>query len=82
MADWNQRGYLPTRFGPSFFELLHRTFERRKMAELSGDKALANKLKQRGTAMLAALKLPENNGPAPTYARLVDFEALIFKDER
>jgi hypothetical protein len=69
---WNRAGFLPLRHGPSYLELVHHTFQRRRIAELAGDVTFANQLKEVGNGLAAAVK--KNSA---SYSIIFAFETVV-----
>lgn len=74
LAAWNRAGYLPLVHGPSLLQLLHRAFERRRVAELSGDAELAARLAAVGRGLSASLA----HDPA-AVAAVFAFESVVLQ---
>jgi hypothetical protein len=74
LGKWNREGYLPLHRGPSFLELLHRTFERRRVAELTGDIELAKRLATVGQGLSETL-----NHNSASYTLLFAFETAVIE---
>lgn len=72
IAEWNREGYLPLARGPSLLQLLHRTFERRRVAELSGDALMAKRLALVGRGLSSEL-----TASPPAVAAVFAFESVV-----